>query len=52
MPWDQSLRLARALEGPDVTVTLVKDAVHRLAEPRDIARLIATVEELCGLVDR
>lgn len=52
VPWDQSLRLARALEGPDVTVTLVKDAVHRLAEPRDIARLIATVEELCGLVDR
>ncbi|MCH8181838.1 MAG: alpha/beta hydrolase [Proteobacteria bacterium] len=49
VPWDQSLRLARALEGPDVTVTLVKDAVHRLAEPRDIARLIATVEEVCGL---
>ena len=49
VPWDQSLRLARALEGPDVTVTLVKDAVHRLAEPRDIARLIATVDEVCGL---
>ena len=49
VPWDQSLRLARALESPEVTLTLVKDAVHRLAEPRDIARLIAAVEEVCGL---
>ncbi len=48
VPWDQSLRLARALESPDVTLTLVKDAVHRLAEPRDIARLVAAVEEVCG----
>ncbi len=48
VPWDLSLRLARALESPDVTVTLVKDAVHRLSEPRDIARLIAAVEEVCG----
>lgn len=49
VPWDQSLRLARALESPDVTLTLVKDAVHRLSEPRDIAWLIATVEEVCRL---
>ncbi len=48
VPWEQSLRLARALESPDVTVTLVKDAGHRLSEPRDIARLTATVEEVCG----
>ena len=48
VPWDQSLRLARALESPDVTVTLVKGAGHRLSEPPDIARLITAVEEVCG----
>lgn len=48
VPWDTSMRLSRVLESPDVTLTLVKDAVHRLSEPRDIARLIATVEEVCG----
>ena len=48
VPWELSLRLARALESPDVTVTFVKDGDHRLSEPRDIARLCATVEEVCG----
>lgn len=48
VPWELSLRLAHALESADVTVTLVKDAGHRLSEPGDIARLIAAVEEVCG----
>lgn len=52
VPWQHSLRLASALESPDVTVTLVKDGDHRLSEPRDIARLTATVEEVCGLAGR
>ena len=50
VPWEHSLRLARALESPDVSVTLVKSGDHRPSEPRDIARLIATVEEVCGSV--
>lgn len=49
VPWETSMRLSRVLESPDVTLTLVKDAAHRLSEPRDIARLTATVEEVCRL---
>ena len=46
VPFNVSLRLADRLAGSDVVVTLVKDADHRLARPRDIDRLIATVDEL------
>ena len=49
VPWELSLRLARALESEDVSVTLVKDGDHRLSEPGDIDRLVAAVEEVCGL---
>jgi pimeloyl-ACP methyl ester carboxylesterase len=52
VPWETSMRLSRVLESPDVTLTLVKDAAHRLSEPRDIARLTATVEEVCRIADR
>ncbi len=51
VPWETSMRLSRVLESPDVTLTLVKDAAHRLSEPRDIARLTATVEEVCRIAD-
>jgi pimeloyl-ACP methyl ester carboxylesterase len=48
VPWEVSLRLAAHIEAPDIVVTLVKHGDHRLSNPADIARLIATVEELCG----
>ena len=48
VPWEISLRLAAHIESPDVVITLVKNGDHRLSTPADIARLIATVEELCG----
>jgi pimeloyl-ACP methyl ester carboxylesterase len=51
VPWETSMRLSRFLESPDVALTLVKDAAHRLSEPRDIARLIAAVEEVCRIAD-
>ena len=47
VPHDQSMRLAAALSASDVSVTLVKDGDHRLSEPRDILRMIGTVETLC-----
>ncbi|GAB4261249.1 MAG: alpha/beta hydrolase [Deferrisomatales bacterium] len=48
VPWETSVRLARALASEDVTVTLVKGGGHRLSEPEDLTRLCAAVEELCG----
>jgi pimeloyl-ACP methyl ester carboxylesterase len=46
VPWDYSLQIAAHLEAPEVITTLIKGGDHRLSTPADIARLIATVEEL------
>ena len=48
VPWEYSLQIAQHLEAPEVVTTLVKGGDHRLSTPADIARLIATVEELVG----
>src|SRR6476469_6791931 len=46
VPWEYSLQIARHLEAPEVITTFVKGGDHRLSTPADIARLVATVEEL------
>jgi pimeloyl-ACP methyl ester carboxylesterase len=46
VPWEYSLQIAEHLEAPEVITTFVKGGDHRLSTPADIARLIATVEEL------
>src|SRR3954452_23298194 len=46
VPWEYSLQIARHLEAPEVVTTLIKGGDHRLSTPADLARLIATVEEL------
>jgi pimeloyl-ACP methyl ester carboxylesterase len=46
VPWRQSLELVERLRGDDIVVTFSKSGDHRLSEPADIARLIATVETL------
>ncbi|MBI3199388.1 MAG: alpha/beta hydrolase [Rhodospirillales bacterium] len=48
VPWEYSLRIAAHIEAPEVITTLIKGGDHRLSTPDDIARLIATVEELTG----
>lgn len=48
VPWSLALRLAKALEGDDVTLTLVKGGDHRLSKPEDLLRLFAAVDEVCG----
>lgn len=48
VPWTHALELANAIKGQDVVFTLIKDGDHRLSRPRDIARLLATVEEVAG----
>jgi pimeloyl-ACP methyl ester carboxylesterase len=46
VPWETSLRLAEALRGPDVTLTLVKDGEHRLSEPHELSLLGAAIASL------
>ncbi|MFN2099467.1 alpha/beta hydrolase [Altererythrobacter sp. MF3-039] len=46
VPWEITMRLARALGSPDVQVTLVKDGDHRLSREQDIALLVRTVSAL------
>ena len=46
VPWTHALDLARALKGPDVVFTLIRDGDHRLSRPQDVARLVAAIEEL------
>jgi pimeloyl-ACP methyl ester carboxylesterase len=46
VPWEYSLQIAKHLEAPEVITTLIKGGDHRLSTPADIARLMATVENL------
>ena len=46
VPWLHALELANAIKGEDVVFTLIKDGDHRLSREQDIARLLATVEEV------
>jgi len=46
VPWELSLQIAAHLDAPEVITTFVKGGDHRLSTPADIARLIATVEEV------
>jgi pimeloyl-ACP methyl ester carboxylesterase len=46
VPWETSWRLAEALRGRDVTLTLVKDGEHRLSEPHELSLLGAAVASL------
>ena len=46
VPWEVTLRLAKALRSADVQVTLVKDGDHRLSRESDIALLLRTLAAL------
>jgi pimeloyl-ACP methyl ester carboxylesterase len=46
VPWETSWRLAQAIRGRDVTLTLVKDGEHRLSEPHELSILGAAVASL------
>ena len=46
VPWETSRRLATALTGRDVALTLVKDGGHRLSEPHELALLGAAIASL------
>jgi pimeloyl-ACP methyl ester carboxylesterase len=46
VPWETSWRLAEAIRGRDVALTLVKDGEHRLSEPHELSLLGAAVASL------
>lgn len=46
VPWGTALRLAGALEGADVRVSLVKDGDHRLSRPQDMELLWQNVKDV------
>jgi pimeloyl-ACP methyl ester carboxylesterase len=46
VPWEISLKLAKALRSDAVKVTLVKDGDHRMSRMQDIDLLLRTVQEL------
>lgn len=48
VPYSHGIRLAEALSGPDLRLTLIKDGDHRLSRDQDIALLLETVDELLG----
>jgi pimeloyl-ACP methyl ester carboxylesterase len=52
VPHDHALRTFHALRGDDIRLTLIKGGDHRLSTPRDIALLIATIEELALASDQ
>ena len=49
VPQAHALALAERLTGGDVTLDLIEGGDHRLSTPRDLARLVETVERLRGL---
>ncbi|MGE0699182.1 MAG: alpha/beta hydrolase [Hyphomicrobiaceae bacterium] len=49
VPWEHTLELDSRLRGDRVRVTAVPDGDHRLSRPQDIALLLETVEQACGM---
>ena len=48
VPWMTSSRIAEQVLSDDVRVFLVPDGDHRLAREQDLARIWASVDELCA----
>jgi len=49
VPWTLSQELLKRVTSAGATLTLVKDGDHRLSAPRDLARLVATLEDFIPL---
>jgi len=48
VPWQHAKKLINALTSEDINMTLIKNGGHSLSEPEDIARMLRTLENLCG----
>jgi pimeloyl-ACP methyl ester carboxylesterase len=52
VPWQHAVRVAQALDGDDITVTMIRNGDHRLSRDEDILRLLRMIERLAAKVDR
>jgi pimeloyl-ACP methyl ester carboxylesterase len=52
VPWSHGLATHHAIHAQDCRFTLIKGGDHRLSTSRDLALLVQTAEELCGMGDR
>jgi pimeloyl-ACP methyl ester carboxylesterase len=48
VPWTHAARLVDAMTSENLTITLIKDGDHRLSREPDIARLLATCDEIAA----
>ena len=48
VPWTHTARLVDAMTTSDLTINLIKDGDHRLSREQDIARLLATCDEVAA----
>jgi pimeloyl-ACP methyl ester carboxylesterase len=48
VPWTHAARLVDAMTTSDLAITLIKDGDHRLSREQDIARLLATCDEVAA----
>lgn len=46
VPWRHAMELVDRIAGADVELTLIKEAEHRMSEPRDLRRLESTIAAL------
>ncbi|MDP4824004.1 MAG: alpha/beta hydrolase [Aestuariivirgaceae bacterium] len=51
VPWEHGLATYQAIRAQDCRFTLIKGGDHRLSSPGELALLVQTAEELCGLAD-
>jgi len=52
VPWRHALKTFEALQGEDITFTLIKGGDHRLSTPHDLQMLGETVLALCARADK
>lgn len=48
VPWTHAARLVDAMTTSDLAITLIKDGDHRLSREQDIARLLASCDEVAA----
>lgn len=51
VPWEHAMQLMSKISSDDMTLTLIKDGDHRLARPKDIESLLATVQRAVDFND-
>lgn len=52
VPWAHAARTAKALNGEDIAVTMIRNGDHRLSRDEDVLRLVHLVEAMINKVDR